>query len=274
MTKSVSMAVKALAGTGVIIAAVWGCSVDLTPDPDPGYDSDGDRISNAVETNPPNVRLYAFDPNVPNTNPSVSRGQTGSPPCPVQASCGWIDNAINLPDQHFGYYHYLGTDAVDTDDWGSLDLINEVEAIARKWYMGPFACMYPQASIPLGRMGVGDLSRGYEQTRNFGGSFYPDHRSHQNGLDVDIRFQWDDGREASLNLESADSLHYDAYRSVALMACFLYGGNDQSLGDQVTTIFVDTIYARINTDGETRIVHDVTHRDHFHVRIVDPNPYD
>lgn len=48
------------------------------------------------------------------------------------------------------------------------------------------------------------------------------------------------------------------------MGCFLYYTN-------VDLLVVDTIYANIDFDGDTRIVHDVTHRDHFHIRIVDPD---
>jgi len=44
------------------------------------------------------------------------------------------------------------------------------------------------------------------------------------------------------------------------------------LSGSVDKIFIDSIYAKISRRGyENIVVHDTTHQNHFHVRIVDPD---
>ena len=114
---------------------------ETPPDTFPSWDSDGDNISNAVETNSANSYL-GLDPNSPNANPTIAHGS----PCN-----GWIENALNLVNSGTGYYHYLGTDPIDTDDWGVLHLINMIEGAGREWYSNGY-------TPP--KIGVGDMSKG------------------------------------------------------------------------------------------------------------------
>lgn len=76
-----------------------------------------------------------------------------------------------LPASGTGYYHYAGGDDPTSDVWGHPSTIQCVEEVSRKW-----ADRYPRRP----RIGVGDIS-----LKN-GGTFRP-HRSHRNGVDVDIR---------------------------------------------------------------------------------------
>jgi hypothetical protein len=220
-----------------------------------GRTGDNDLMSSAVELNGPNRRLYGLDTTVNDPDPSRARGTPTN---------GSILDALNLPDAHRNYYHYLGTDGTDTDDWGTLTLINRGEGVAGDWGDVTRPCIQPEYDpSPPNRFGIGDMSLGDENTQIFGGET-PDHTSHENGLDMDIRFLRTDDAESPLDLESPQVAFYDVGATADLMGCFLYYTN-------VERLIVDTVYANIDFGGDTRIVHDVTHRDHFHIRIVDPD---
>ncbi len=123
----------------------------------PSWDTDCDSISNAVETNDANSYLN-LDTNTVDANPSIAHG------CPC-AGCGggWIDNALNMVNTGTGYYHY-NPERIDTDDWGTLHLVNMIEGASRAWYS--------DNRVPP-RIGVGDLSWGDKNTQQFGGYFLP-----------------------------------------------------------------------------------------------------
>lgn len=233
----------------MLIIFIWGyqsCDwftpkTDTPPDTFPSWDTDGDNISNAVETNSANSYL-GLDPNVSNANPSIAHGSPGD---------GWIEKALNLVNQGTGYYHYLGGDIIDTDDWSVLHLTNMVEGAGRDWYNSGYSP----------RIGVGDMSIGDAQAQAFGGPF-PPHSWHQNGLDVDFRYVRNDGNEIGLNIASSDSIYYDVDATVALMNFLLDNAN-------VTIIYVDTVHAGIVVSGPIR--HLSGHQDHFHVQILDPD---
>jgi len=216
---------------------------DTPPDTCPSWDTDCDNISNAVETNSANSYL-GLDPNSPNANPSIAHGY----PCN-----GWIEKALNLVNSGTGYYHYLGTDPIDTDDWGVLHLINMIEGAGREWYSNGY-------TPP--KIGVGDMSKGNAETQEFGGDWRPDHKCHQNGLEVDIRYVRNDEKEIGLDIGSADSIYYDVDATIALMNFLIQNGS-------VTEIILSP-YAGIQ--GEV-VVEDTTgkHDDHFHVEIEDPD---
>jgi len=226
----------------VLQACVGGASADDSP----AWDSDGDGISNAVETNPPNYRLYGFDPEVPNTNPSVAHGTEHS---------GYIENGIKLPGRHQGYYHYIGpTWEIDQDDWGILMMLNVIEATARDWRNPPRVCTNTVANS----FGVGDLSWGEEASRFFGGYSHP-HGSHQNGRDVDIRFLRVDGKEEPVGG------NWDPFATGDLIDCFLYY-------EDVVAVFIDvTLNGGWYDSTDPRVFHDSDHYDHFHVRVRDPD---
>lgn len=238
----------------VLIASViitLGVSCDLfdwlsgitetPPDTCPSWDTDCDNISNAVETNDANSYL-GLRPDTADANPSIAHGS----PCD-----GWIEKALNLVNSGTGYYHYLGNDIIDTDDWGVLHLINMIEGAGRDWYGSGY-------TPP--RMGVGDLSWGDAQTQQFGGRFDP-HECHQNGLEADFRYVRNDGQEISLNIAGPDSIYYDPGATAELMNSLIANGT-------ITVIYIDTVHAYLVGDI---LEHRVGHSDHFHVRIEDPD---
>src|SRR5256885_874419 len=145
---------------------VSGCTKDVRADLGNRWDRDGDSLSTSVEVDSVNVRLYHFDTTRVDANPSIAHGTRSS---------GTLSGGIHLPDAGFGYYHYYGTDPLNTDDWGTLALVNTIEGAARCW-------------TPRTRRNYrpGDMSL------INGGTFSP-HVDHQNGLDVDVRYVRNDG---------------------------------------------------------------------------------
>lgn len=197
-------------------------------------DADEDGISDAVETNSANAHL-GFDPYVPNVDPSIAHGLPNN---------GSLSGGINLPDNGSRYYHFRGNDPVDTDDWATLAAINTTEKASWKW-----------TNVVI-RFGVGDMSTQY------GGTF-PPHASHQNGLDIDFRYLRNDAQEIPLDISTADSIYYDPQITANLMNLLI-----ETSGNTVTHIFVDTNYAHLTG---SLLVHDTGHRNHFHIRIQDPD---
>ncbi len=260
-----------------LLALGQSCAEYVTSDGRPWWDRDGDTISTNVELEPINQRLYAFDTSYFDPDPTLAQGCPGSqdPFC-----TGSLYRGINLPDHDtaHGYYHYYQPQDLpydlNTNDWGTLALINVIEATSRLWISTSSVCFYYR---PLhlaswaARYGAGDLSRGREsESPWFGGPWFnndgtPRHDSHQNGRDLDVRFLRLDRDTVPLDLEGPDSSQYDWYATLDLIGCILAAGN-------VESIFVDTAYARVrNFPGESVIVHDPSHRNHFHVRIRDPD---
>lgn len=220
--------------------------VTETPDDTcPSWDTDCDGISNGVETNDANSYLN-LDPDTPNDNPSIAHGD----PCD-----GWIENALNLVNQGAGYYHYLGIDPIDTDDWGVLHLINMIEGAGRDWFTSGY-------SPP--RIGVGDLSKGDAETQQFGGDWRPDHECHQNGTEADFRYVRNDEQEASLNIAGPDSIYYDPEATAALM--------NYLFQNSISIKIIVSPYCYITFTG-IEAVYDTTgeHDNHFHLRIEDPD---
>ena len=231
---------------------VGGAAADETTT---DWDTDGDGISDSVEVNPPNVRLYGFNPSIPNANPSVAHG---TPACPDSISpfCGYLEHGIKLTGREQGLYHYVGDWwQANQDDWGTLRLLNRIEATARDWSGPRRECTFSIAST----FGFGDLSWGEETTQLFGGRLSP-HGSHQNGLDVDIRFVRTDGTEQPVGAA------WDPFATGDLINCFLYYTD------------VEKIYVNLTLNGgwyypppNSVVVNDLKHNDHFHVRVRDPD---
>jgi hypothetical protein len=245
-------------GTALLLTAccifLYMCGCETVDPPEPGdvvvvpadtcpsWDSDCDEISDSVEVNPPNSYL-CLSVTRKDANPSIALGS------PLDGS---IQNAINLVDTNVGYYHFLGTDEDERDDWGTLHLVNLIEAGGRAWddyYLG----------VPP-RIGVGDLSKGNDATQEFGGSF-PPHSSHQNGLDVDVRYIRNDGQETPLNIGNNPE-YYDVWKTETLIRCLALYAN-------VQLVYIDSVHAGFYIDGLTRDY--PGHSDHFHVRIADPD---
>jgi len=219
----------------IIIAIIFmrGADYNELPNDTPYWYTDGDGISDAVETNDANAH-HNFDPSVPNANPSIAHGQPNN---------GWLEGGINLPDEGEGYYHFYGSDPVDFDDWGTLALINMTEGGGRSW----------NEEYSTFGGGFGDMSK-----QN--GDSFPPHKSHQNGRDVDIRYVRKDSTEAPLHIKD-NPQDYDNNATAHLMNCLIANG-------EVTVIYIDTVYAHLKGDI---LRHCAEHQDHFHVRIEDPD---
>jgi hypothetical protein len=227
-----------------LLGAWLACQEDVTPDGRPAWDRDGDSISVAVELDSINNSLYHFDTSAIDRNPSLARGTPGA---------GTIDSGIHLPNAGTGYYHFLGTDTVYTDDWGVLGLVNTVERAGRCW-----------DEAQRRRTGIGDMSR------RAGGSF-PPHQDHQNGLDADVRYVRRGGAAQDtfgLDLQ-VNPNDLDTNATIILWNCFVQS-------PRVEFLIIDSIYFRpfILNSPKLRFDRDTVeraHRNHFHVRILDPD---
>jgi len=194
------------------------------------WDADGDGISDATERNNAAEQYHPFDPESCDRDPTVVVGEPHD---------GGIQGAINLKDVGVGYRHYRGGDPSDGDDWGSLALINCIEAIGRRW------------GDRRPRININDLSV------NTGGRFSP-HRSHQNGLDVDVRYVRNDGADGPLDLELTPDLH-DADATREMLEAFF-------AACPVHVVFADLDSLGFKP-GDARVRHANGHSNHFHVRL-------
>lgn len=106
---------------------------------------------------------------------------------------GKLLNGVLLPTEGVGYRHDYGYDPYDSDNAGTLELINLLEDVGRKWMK-----KHPQGP----RIIYGDLSRpgggqfmeiGPDGAMEEGGS--QRHAAHQNGLDVDVQYMRSDFTE-------------------------------------------------------------------------------
>lgn len=97
---------------------------------------------------------------------SISKGAPGN---------GSLLNGLRYANAGTGYYDKNEVDPSTSDigNYATLTLVNVAEQVGRQWYVhhsgGP-------------RMGLGDMSR------QGGGSFLPEHVTHQNGTDLDVRY--------------------------------------------------------------------------------------
>jgi murein endopeptidase len=209
-----------------LILIMIGCSSDYKPeeppaDANPYWDTDGDGISNAVEINPANAH-HGFDTTQVDANPSKAKGQPNS---------GSLEGGINLPDEGEGYYHYIGRDPVDRDDWGTLALINMIEGGGRWWQdLGHYSP----------RIGIGDMS--LKEGGPFTNYYDPtelDHESHQNGLDVDVRYVRKDNLESPLNIKD-NAENYDTSRTVIMLSCLWTSSIEDTLCSPIVWIAISS----------------------------------
>jgi hypothetical protein len=197
------------------------------------WDGDGDAVSDPTEQNNPAFDRFACD-----TDPSRPEGTFYS---------GRLDGGVNLTDRGPGYRHLRGSDAVDSDDWASLALVNCIESVGRAW----------EASGR--RINVNDLSQ------RPGGRFRP-HRSHQNGLDADLRYVRKDGADAPLDLRRAPEA-YDAAATQELLRLFLRHCDVALFFADVDRLgFADSDLA---SDRDV-LAYAPGHSNHFHLRLNPP----
>ena len=230
----------------------------------PAWDSDNDTISTATEMNPTNrignypiAGFYSFDTLRWDLNLSIARGAFES---------GSLDNGMNLKDDNTGYTHsiYRGCDGVDIDDWGTRKLLGLIEGSGRTWdsWLSP-------ATRP--RMQTGDMSL---RTGGLFATCGDPHSWHRNGLDVDVRYVRKNGAEGALDIcDPNQNAAYDTSATLKLFAAIVVENGDSTDGKAwVDMILADTTcLGFVNDPKDPYIVHDSGHRDHFHVRIRDPD---
>jgi hypothetical protein len=242
-----------------------GDSGDYTPDPDcravTPWDGDCDKISDRTEQNATNQHL-GFQLGVKDANPSIAGGTSTN-----GTLTGGIDLAtpcIGCGLSESGYYEYQGGDGSDTDHWGTLALINTIEKVGRAWW-GSYEqtpCWVNQDSP---RMGVGDMSL------QPGGSWKPDHNTHQQGIDVDIRYVrktspfTGEGASLDIVINPAD---LDTNITIDLLNCFGY----RPAGNEVDFVFIHySLYDVMELPVPDWLISRTDHSNHFHVRILDPD---
>jgi murein endopeptidase len=127
--------------------------------------------------------------------------------------------------------------------WGTDRLVHVVLRVARQ-----YRAAHPRSP----RIGIGDLSRPHGG--DFGPQFgYIGHASHQNGLDVDVYYPREDGREQA----PRDATQIDRRRSQELV--------DRFLAEGAQVIFVGPNTGLGGPAGRVqRLVH---HDNHLHVRL-------
>jgi murein endopeptidase len=163
---------------------------------------------------------------------------------------GALIGGSTLPTVGPGYYHYLGSDPPNTDNWGGTEAIIQLIAdTAATW----------TNSHSAPNIGVGDISLE-------GGGPFQGHSCHQNGTEADIRYVRNDGQDSGLDLSVQPGLFSKAL-TIELMNLFAQSG-------LVDTIFVDPASGITSADvpGVT-ISYDYSgvHINHFHVRMYDPD---
>jgi len=158
-------------------------------------------------------------------------------------SSGSLTNGLRIANSGTGYWYWRGGDPEDTDNWGTLELINLVERVAREWRR-----LYPDYPIITSM----------DMSRKNGGTFLP-HTQHENGLELDMRYIRNDGSsgEVDFNVNRGD---YSQQRSQALIDLF----QNES---RVYKILVDS---RANLTG-SKIQIVSGHHHHFHVWLYDPD---
>lgn len=143
-----------------------------------------------------------------------------------------IATLFNLPDEGAGYYHPLGTDHRDTDDWGRAHVLEALAEVAAAW-------PHPR------RIAFLDLS-----LQN-GGEFRP-HWNHRHGECIDLRYVRTDG-EGPLDLRwgAAD---YDREATQQLVDALVAHGAIEIYADH-----------RAELEGDF-VVHIAGHTNHLHAK--------
>jgi len=230
----------------------------------PPWDRDNDTISTATETNPTNrignspiSGFYYFDTLRWDLNRSIARGSTTS---------GSLDYGMNVRDDSTGYTHsiYRGCDGVDDDDWGTGHLLRLIEGSGRDW-------AYYRSPLTRPRIQTGDMSL---RTGGLFATCGDPHEWHRNGLDVDVRYVGKDGYEGPLDICLQNQAgQYDTTATLRLFETIVVLNGDSRNGKPwVSLILADTTcLGFVNAPDDPYIVHDADHRNHFHVRIRDPD---
>ena len=175
-----------------------------------------------------------------------------------------------VEDNGVGYFHYVGTDATDSDDWGVLHLINMFEHGGRTWYDRVIKCTQTGQGWcgRPNRFGVGDTSLRY------GGYFYP-HSSHRNGLDADLRyFRHGSGAENG-NFNVCTATDHNAQASLDIIGALINQHVHNPKTGKLVLMIVNECWQIYDSNPNDHFVINFDgsggHKDHFHLRIEDPD---
>lgn len=168
-------------------------------------------------------------------------------PSPAAAD-NWYDGQLlagsQLAPQGAGYVYSGDPDAEDSPSWGAATTISCLQAVGREFEATGL------------RLNVNDLSLRH-------GAHFPPHRSHQSGLDVDVRYVRRDGEDAPLDLRYHPEV-YDPVATQDLMQLFVEHC-------PVEVIFADLERLQFSRSALGRDVHLLRqasgHSNHFHVRL-------
>lgn len=204
----------------------------------PLFDRDEDGISDLIEARNEGTNTVNFRPTVHDNDPSTANGQPNA---------GTLTGGVFLPEEGIGYYHFYGTDGRFTDNWGTLNLVRIIEEVGLEWNQ-----RHPDGP----RIGVGDMSL------RTGGAF-PPHSSHQNGMDVDVRYVRNNRLESQYAFSTDDDPDPQGYSQAMtqeLLEIFCESG-------EIDRIYVDP-HANLTVQDCNLIVDNTRgHYHHFHLRI-------
>lgn len=144
-----------------------------------------------------------------------------------------IENRVNtpLPTPGPGYYSYTST----SRQYGLSETIQALQTIGLAWQTN-----YPQGP----RIGIGDISF-------MSGGTMPPHKSHQKGVDVDIRPVRNDGKEGSTNYQ-----FYNYSRTLT-----------QNLVDFIRDNGILPVrYVFFNDPSVSGVTKELGHDNHLHIR--------
>jgi hypothetical protein len=196
------------------------------------WDSDGDGVSDRIEASNADQFLSGRC----DENPSEPQGEYAA---------GSLQGGVNLPDQGPGYAH-IHADMSDPGegDWATLELLACVETVGRDLE-------------GLTKIHLGDLSR------KSGGEFEP-HVTHQNGLEIEVRYPRKDGRDELFDIRQQPEV-YDPLLTRNLFSAFVRLC-------RVDAIFADASMLSFPV-GEGDLANVINHPDrrtHFLVRLERP----
>lgn len=172
---------------------------------------------------------------------------------------GSLVGATNLLNSGVGYYHFWGSDPLETDDWGGAESTNQlIQTVGAQWFQ----------SHPTPQIGIGDISRENGGPFRNLTTYALEHDEHQNGLDFDVRYVGKNGYQGPLDLSKAnDFSNYDKALTIELLNRFATNASlyrfivDPKAG--ISSADVPGVTILIDKKGK--------HRHHFHVSLVDPD---
>jgi murein endopeptidase len=161
---------------------------------------------------------------------------------------GCLTNGIRIADQGTGYRYFSNTDPHDSDNWGTLGMLNAVESVARSWHA--YRHSYPLTTLDMSRQN--------------GGSF-PPHSGHTNGLDLDAMYV-STGPYQYGTFVLISSSTYDREGTYQLLLMF------NNLPNVFRILTSDTNLANRSTTDKIQLL--ANHGDHFHVDFLDEDGTD